>query len=197
MRGGGVGGGLEGLGEHEGVGGHRGPRRPLAWDLGKNLPSVTLCDTLAGSHEGFSRCSFAAAAAAAPISQRHISSRGSAAYSSHPSLGVFSLGFFVALAQSRKQVVGRVDVCRGLSWIIADKVLWEHSVGVLAGGLTAATWGFIIFFHSSGGCCAFTLMYIKSGVSPSLCSKSDRLYFLQVGRVSQVCFSSSFFLWLF
>lgn len=72
--------------------------------------------------------------------------------------------FFVALAQSRKQVVGRVDVCRGLSWIIADKVLWEHSVGVLAGGLTAATWGFIIFFHSSGGCCAFTLMYIKSGV---------------------------------
>lgn len=85
---------MEGVGEHEGVGGHWGPRRPLAWDLGKNLPSVTLCDTLAGSHEGFSRCSFAAAAAAAPISQRHISSRGSAAYSSHPSLGVFSLCFF-------------------------------------------------------------------------------------------------------
>lgn len=107
---------MEGVGEHEGGGGRRGPRRPLAWDLGRNLPSVTLCDTLAGPHEGFSCRSFAAAAA--PISQRHISSRGSTAYSSHPSLGVGSLVFFlsVALAQSRKQVVGRVDVCRGLSW---------------------------------------------------------------------------------
>lgn len=84
--------GVEGVGEHEGVGGHEGPRRPLAWDLGKNLPSVTLCDTLAGSHEGFSCCS--SAAAAAPISQQHISSRGSTAYSSHPSLGVFSLFFY-------------------------------------------------------------------------------------------------------
>lgn len=120
---------MVGVGEHDGVGGHGGPRRPLAWDLGKNLPSVTLCDTLAGSHEGFLCCSFAAA----PISQQHISSRGSTAYSSHPSLGVFSLFFIVALAQSRKQVVGRVDVCRGLSWIIADKVLWEHSGGGLAG----------------------------------------------------------------
>lgn len=79
---------MEGVGEHEGVGGHGEPRRLLAWDLGKNLPSVTLCDTLAGSHKGFCCCLFAAAA---PISQQHISSRGSTAYSSHPSLGVVFL----------------------------------------------------------------------------------------------------------
>lgn len=34
--------GMERVVEHEGVGGHGGSLRPLAWDLGKNLPSVTV-----------------------------------------------------------------------------------------------------------------------------------------------------------
>lgn len=56
----------------------------------------------------------------------------------------FFFFFIVPLAQSRKQVVGRVEVCWGLTRIIADKVLWEHWGGDFGRSTTAAR----VFFHS-------------------------------------------------
>lgn len=101
--------------------------------------------------------------------------------------------FIVALAQSRKQVVGCVDVCWGLLWIIADKVLWEHcGVGALAGALQRS--GF--FFFSMRLLCIPIDVYQKWRLTFTL-FKSDQWYFLHEEHLSQMFFFPSLVLWLF